>query len=468
MAKEAAEQIEPGTETGVEPRLAFPALDHIAEPLRALAVGCDELHEDPANARLHPDRNLDAVKASLARFGQRKPIVVRRDGMVVMAGNGTLRAARALGWAHVAAVVIDEDPVTATGYAIADNRTAELAEWDGGALAKLIGELRAQDDEGLVAALGFSDREQEFLLRALAEDVAADGPGAGAQDPGPQEPPAAPVSVPGEIYELGPHRLLCGDSTDAVTVARLMRGEKARLMATDPPYLVDYDGSNHTTTRAHKERAARGGTDGSKRWDDYNEASATLWADFIRVALPHLEDDAAIYQWHATRRQALVEQAWAENGLLVHQSVIWVKQRPVMTRSHLLWAHEPCFYGWKQGFQPERDRRPPPSMTTVWELGTTELDASGIHPTQKPLEVCRWPIQWHLRAGELCYEPFAGSGTCVIAAAMEGRRCYAVELSPAFCDAIRARWGAYARAAGVDPGSGALEALQPAARAAGC
>ena len=120
---------EPGTETGIELR-TFPSLEHIVEPLRALAVGVEELHEDPANARVHPDRNLDAVKASLARFGQRKPIVVRAQGMIVEAGNGTLRAAKALGWTHVAVVVVDDDGVTAAGYAIADNRTAELADWD--------------------------------------------------------------------------------------------------------------------------------------------------------------------------------------------------------------------------------------------------------------------------------------------------------------------------------------------------
>lgn len=427
------------------------SLDHITESLRPLAVPIASLTLDPANARRHPEKNLGAVEASLRLYGQRKPVVVRRQGMIVEAGNGTVEAAKRLKWTHVAAVIVDDDPITATGYSIADNRTAELAEWDDEALSKLLLELHK--DEVDLDALGWSERELDDLLEGL-EGRPNEAKG---EDAGPEEPPENPVSQPGELYALGPHRLLCGDSTDAEAVARLMAGEKARLMATDPPYLVDYDGTNHgNITPAQRERAARGGTDGNKRWDDYNEASATLWHDFIRVALTHLTDDAAIYQWHASRRQALVEQAWQENGLLLHQTIIWVKKRAVLTRSHFLWTYEPCFYGWKQGNQPERERRPPPDTRNVWELGTDTLDVKGVHPTQKPLEVCRWPIRWHLRKDELCYEPFGGSGTCLIAAAMEGRRCYAVELSPAFCDVIRKRWGDYARSAGLDPGTGAL------------
>lgn len=422
--------------------------ENIVESLRPLRVPIASLATDPKNARKHPERNIEAVASSLRTYGQRKPIVVRREGMVVEAGNGTLEAAKRLGWASIAAVIVDDDPRTATGYALADNRTAELAEWDGDILRDLLVDLRDADFD--LSSTGWTDRDINKMIGAVAS-------GGEGHDPGAQDVPENPSSVPGTIYHLGPHKLLCGSSTDAEAVARLMGGEKARLMATDPPYLVDYDGTNHgNLTSAQRERAARGGTDGNKRWDDYNEASATLWRDFIKVALVHLTDDAPIYQWHASRRQVLVEQAWQENGLLLHQTIIWVKKRAVLTRSHFLWTYEPCFYGWKQGNQPERERRPPEDTRNVWELGTDTLDVKGIHPTQKPLEVCRWPIQWHTKRGELCYEPFGGSGTCLIAAAMEGRRCNAVELSPAFCDAIRKRWGAYARSAGIEPGSDAL------------
>jgi hypothetical protein len=142
-----------------------PNLAHIAEPLRALAVAVADLRSDPANARLHPDRNLAAIEASLRTYGQRKPLVVRREGMVVEAGNGTLEAARRLGWTHVAAVLVDDDPITATGYSIADNRTAELAAWDEEALGRLLAELQAEEVD--LDALGWSDAELKQLLESV-------------------------------------------------------------------------------------------------------------------------------------------------------------------------------------------------------------------------------------------------------------------------------------------------------------
>jgi hypothetical protein len=147
------------------PKNTPPDLAHIADPLRSLAVAVADLNPDPANARLHPDRNLGAIEASLRVYGQRKPLVVRREGMVVEAGNGTLEAAKRLGWTHVAAVLVDDDPITATGFAIADNRTAELAAWDEAALGKLLAELQAEDVD--LEALGWTDRELEQLLGAV-------------------------------------------------------------------------------------------------------------------------------------------------------------------------------------------------------------------------------------------------------------------------------------------------------------
>ncbi len=146
-------------------RAPKPDLSHIAEPLRSLAVRVADLNPDPANARLHPDRNLATIVASLRVYGQRKPIVVRREGMVVEAGNGTLEAARRLGWTHLAVVLVDDDPVTATGYAIADNRTAELAAWDEQALGRLLADLEAADVA--LEALGWTDAELKQLVEAV-------------------------------------------------------------------------------------------------------------------------------------------------------------------------------------------------------------------------------------------------------------------------------------------------------------
>lgn len=175
-------------------------LSHIAEQLRPLAIPVADLVRDPANARLHPDKNMAAVKASLRTYGQRKPVVVKRDGMVVEAGNATLAAGLALGWTHIAAVVIDDDPLTATGYSLADNRSAALAEWDDVVLARLLVDLREEDVD--LIHLGWDDAEVEALLRDVAPEPEGEDPGAG-------EPPADPLSKRGEVYELGRRFVFC-------------------------------------------------------------------------------------------------------------------------------------------------------------------------------------------------------------------------------------------------------------------
>ena len=146
---------------------------------------------------------------------------------------------------------------------------------------------------------------------------------------------------------------------------------------------------------------------------------------------------AAVYQWHAHRRQTLVERAWAAVGLLMHQQIIWAKPSGVLTRSHYLWQHEPCFYGWVQGKAPKR--KPPPNATTVWLVGREQ---DHLHPTQKPVELFLRPISYHTQPGDLVYEPFSGSGTQLIAAEQLGRRCYALEQAPAYVQVAIERWEA--------------------------
>jgi DNA modification methylase len=204
-------------------------------------------------------------------------------------------------------------------------------------------------------------------------------------------------------------------------------------MPTDPPYLVNYQGGNHPQSWHNKAEVK------DKHWDDYQEGDgADFFARFIEVALAEaLTPNPAIYQFHASSRQALVEQAWKQNGLLVHQQLIWVKTRAVLTHSHYMWQHEPCFYGWVQGTPPSR--KPPANATTIWPVDQAG-DSSGLHPTQKPVELIQRMVEYHTRPGEAIYEPFAGSGTAIVAAELTGRVCYAQELSPAFCDVIVQRW----------------------------
>jgi len=241
----------------------------------------------------------------------------------------------------------------------------------------------------------------------------------------------------GDLWHLGDHRLLCADSTDPASVERLMDNAKAALLATDPPYLVNYQGGNHPQSRHNSAKTK------DKHWDDYEdpEAAVAFYVGFLRAALPHLAPNTAIYQWHAHRRQALVEAAWKDCGLLVHQQLIWAKARGVLTHSHYLWAHEPCFYGWVEGAPPSR--KPPANESTVWQIDQQGA-SMGIHPTQKPLALFERPMSYHTAPGAICYEPFAGSGTQLIAAERLGRRCYAIELEPRYVDVAVARWEAFA------------------------
>jgi DNA modification methylase len=423
-------------------RAPSPKDEHIAPDLRGLARAVDALHEDPKNARLHGEENLAAIEASLRAHGQRKPIVVK-DGIVI-AGNGTLRAARKLGWRTIACVEYEGPDALAHAYSIADNRSAEQATWDADLLASA---LQSADAAGLIDATAFDRGAADEILAAALARAAPQG-----EDPGPEDPPARAVSKRGEVYLLGPHRLLCGDSTDSDDVKLVVGRNRSALMATDPPYLVDYDAQNHPQSFS-----SRGRTTQNKNWDAYKdpEAGVAFFSKFLEVAIEHaLEDGFTLYQWHASRRSDLVVRAWEQNGLLTHQSIVWVKGRPVLTRSHFMWQYEPCWYGWKQGSPPPR--RPPTNQSNVWPI-SQKGQQDGIHPTQKPVEIFEWPISWHTAPGDFVYEPFCGSGSQLIAAAKLGRRCLAIEIEPAFCDVIRRRWTKYARSAGAEPGEGGLE-----------
>lgn len=240
------------------------------------------------------------------------------------------------------------------------------------------------------------------------------------------EPPRNLVSRTGDLWILGEHRLLCGDSTSAADVRRVVNGERAILFATDPPYLVDYDGSNHPTR--NKDWSASYGT----TWDDSSQG-AELYDGFIAAAVAEaITEDAAWYCWHASRRQAMLEACWEKAGAFVHQQIIWVKDRGVLTRSHYLWKHEPCFMGWC------RPNRPPKvaeqTLPSTWELPSFARDNRPDHPTPKPLDAFGIPMRQHVARGGLCYEPFSGSGSQIMAGEANGRRVFAMEISGSYVD----------------------------------
>jgi DNA modification methylase len=390
------------------------------------------------NARVCPEAAVAKVAASLAEFGFRQPIVVDAEG-VIIAGHTRLLAAQRLGLKEVPVhVAIGLTPQQVKAYRLMDNRSAQETSWDEELLALELEELSGLDVDLLLT--GFDEEE---LAALLAE------PTQGLTDPDAAPVvPEHPISEVGDLWTLGAHRLLCGDSTKAEDVKRLMNGKRAVLMATDPPYLVDYDGGNHPQTWANGGKAPGAPKDaGTKHWDAYtdHESAVTFYRDFLKLALSEaLGPQPVIYQWFGMMKVDIVLESWREVGLLPHQVLIWRKSRRVLTRCDFMWDYEPAMYGWVQGERPPAKLRPPANATAVWEIESKIDDEPGaIHPTMKPVETVRRPILYHTKPGQLIYEPFSGSGTALIAAEESGRACCAIELSPAFVDATVTRWQAF-------------------------
>ncbi|WP_374377032.1 site-specific DNA-methyltransferase [Tabrizicola sp.] len=387
----------------------------------------DSLVPYARNARTHSEAQVAEIAGSIREFGFTNPVLIAEDGTLI-AGHGRVLAARLLG--------MDTVPtITLTGLSdnqrralvLADNRIALNAGWDESLLALELGDLKeAGFDLGI---MGFEDGELDRLLAGTEGEEEGSTPPVVIP-----EPPRNPVSRTGDLWILGDHRLLCGDATSHDDVRRLMNGERAILFATDPPYLVDYDGSNHPTR--NKDWSASYGT----TWDDSSQG-AELYDGFIAAAVAEaITEDAAWYCWHASRRQAMLEACWEKAGAFVHQQIIWVKDRGVLTRSHYLWKHEPCFMGWR------RPNRPPKvaeeTLPSTWALPSFAKEERPDHPTPKPLDAFGIPMRQHVVRGGLCYEPFLGSGSQIMAGEANGRRVFAMEISPAYVDVALERWQA--------------------------
>jgi DNA modification methylase len=399
-----------------------------------------QLEDWPIGRLIEYDRNprknddvVDRMAQAIVEFGFRIPIVARSDGLVVD-GHLRLKAARLLGLATVPVVLADELSETQIrAFRLLANQSANWAEWDDARLSAELQDLLADDYD--LSHVGFSDGELDKILAFVPEGDGEEGGAGGSVPPVTiPEPPRNPASRTSDLWILGDHRLLCGDSTSAADVRRLMNGERAILFATDPPYLVDYDGSNHPTR--NKDWSASYGT----TWDDSSQG-AELYDGFIAAAVAEaIAENAAWYCWHASRRQAMLEACWEKAGAFVHQQIIWVKDRGVLTRSHYLWKHEPCFMGWR------RPNRPPKvaeeTLPSTWALPSFAKDERPDHPTPKPLDAFGIPMRQHVARGGLCYEPFSGSGSQIMAGEANGRRVFAMEISPAYIDVAVERWQA--------------------------
>lgn len=376
----------------------------------------DDVRPYENNPRIN-DGAVDAVAESIRRFGFRSPLVVDEDG-VILAGHTRLKAAAKLGLERVPVVVATGlSPEAAREYRLADNKTAELADWDLPKLTLELDALRSADADFDPTAFGFSADELSRLL--------ALGPKEGFTDPddAPEIPETTTVKR-GDLFRLGEHRLLCGDSTDARDVARLFDGATADLYLTDPPYNVDYTGS--TGLKIANDSMADA------------DFLAFLTSAFCR-ANDVLRPGAAFYVWHSDTEGRNFREAVRQVDWTLRECLVWVKNSLVLGRQDYQWRHEPCLYGWKGGAAHYWNGGR--SQSTVFEIDKPRRN--DVHPTMKPVELFERQMQNSTRPGDVVFDSFAGSGTTFVAAERLGRRCFGLELSPNYCDAIIQRWEAF-------------------------
>jgi DNA modification methylase len=382
-----------------------------------------EITPYPHNPREN-DQAVPALVASIKRYGFIGAIILNKD-KVIINGHTRVKAMKELGAETIPAIIVDHlTPEQENALRIADNKTGEIAEWNEELLRA---ELKALQDAGFeMGDLGFDDDELEKLL--AGEDTVSLGETDPDEAP---EVPETPVSRAGEAYVLGDHLLMCGDSTKAEDVGKLVGKAEADLWLTDPPYNVAYEGSNGLTIQ--------------------NDSMEDVkFREFLRSAFglaeKALKPGAAFYIFHADSEGYNFRGACHDVGLRVRQCLVWKKNALVLGRQDYQWIHEPCLYGWKEGAGHEwyADR----SQTTV--MGFNKPKKNDVHPTMKPTEMLVYLLRNSSKKGDVVIDTFGGSGSTLIACQQTGRKCRMMELDPKYCDVIRRRWAEFVHGEGCD------------------
>ena len=402
-----------------------------------IQLSVDRLIPNARNARTHDDAQVAQIAASIREFGFTVPVLIdAEDGII--AGHGRVMAARKLGLDSVPCIRVDYLSETQKrAYILADNKLTLNGGWDADMLAL---ELKELGDAGIDLGLtGFSNEEILGIVSSIE--------GAGLTDPDDVPPlPENPVSERGDVWVLGRHRILCGDSTMPTDVEKVLAGVKPHLMVTDPPYGVNYDPAWRVKVGIGSAGTAIGKVLNDDR-ADWREA----WALF---------PGNVAYVWHAGLFADVVADSLRSCRFDIRAQIVWVKTRHVLSRGHYHPQHEPALYGVREEaddgwrFVPEHEvsayavkkgataawvggRK----QSTVWFIEHLKSDTG--HGTQKPVECMKRPIENNSSPGQAIYEPFSGSGTTIIAAEMTGRSCYAIELNPAYVDVAVKRWQAF-------------------------
>lgn len=409
-------------------------------PAGAVVDHIGQLLADPANRRKHNARNIGMVVDALQQVGAARSIVIDENN-VIMAGNGVTEAAAEAGITKVRVIDAEGDELIAVRrsgltddqkrkLAIYDNRSGELASWD-------VEQLKKDAADGLDLASFFFTDELDALF-------AGSETAAGKTDPDAVPDVRATDIQLGDMFELGRHRILCGDSTKADDVARVLASDSPLLMVTDPPYGVSYDPSW---------RMKAGLSKGSQRMGKVLNDDQADWTEVWR-----LFKGPVAYVWHGGLKSSTVQASLELAGFAVRSQIVWAKDRLVISRGDYHWQHEPCWYAVREGGKGHRtgDRLPSTlwriavpapatveessDVSTVWEIASRD-GVGHTHGTQKPVECMARPIRNH-RAPSV-FEPFSGSGTTIMAAETLSRACFAIELFPSYVQVAIDRWEAF-------------------------
>lgn len=372
----------------------------------------------------NPRDNAEAVEPvanSIKEFGWQQPIVVDKDG-VIIAGHTRYKAALKLKLKEVPVVYaegLSDEQVKA--YRLADNKSGELAVWDDDLLASELKELNDSLDIDM-SDFGFDD------IDSLTDDTEAE------DDNFDEKLPDEPKSKLGQVYKLGRHTLMCGDSTDSESVRRLLNGTKADLLVTDPPYNVNYSEKHINKTDSNARNYSAIANDNMA-----DDQFANFLANAFTCARENMKDGAAFYIWFASSESVNFYSSAKSAGLEVHQELIWVKNNIVLGRLDYQYKHEPCLYGWIEGgcHSWYSDRK----QTTI--LNFDKPLRSDLHPTMKPIPLFDYLIKNSSKTDDNVLDLFGGSGTTLMACEQDGRNAYLMEYDPRYVDVIIDRWEKY-------------------------
>lgn len=396
----------------------------------------DRLIPYARNARTHSPAQVAEIAGSIRAFGFSNPILVG-EGADVIAGHGRLAAARKLGLKDVPVVVLAGlSDSQRRQLVLADNKIALNASWDAEMLSLELAELSAIGAD--LSMLGFTTKELSAALSRVEAGLTD-------EDEVPEVAELAVVQL-GEIWQLGPHRIACGDSRDADLVQSLFAGTAPQLMVTDPPYGVEYD-----PQWRHRRGVNNSARKGKIKNDEIADWTPT-WDLF---------PGEIAYVWHGALRSSIVAESLAKSRFAIRAQIIWAKERLVMSQGDYHWQHEPCWYAVRKKGYWAGDRK----QTTLWTIPTGGQDVATKHATQKPVECMRRPMLNNSSPGQAVYEPFLGSGTTLIAAQSCGRACFGIEIDPLFVDVAIRRWQAFSGEKAKRENDDVLfEALQPKAQ----